>query len=118
MDRRTKPAPIPWISPEWRHNLAVRVLRWCNSRRGSGVAQMEWQVLSGDYRIGYNWQTNWSIPGVPLQPGINEITVIAEDITGLASGVTLTVTSGSLAVPAAPTGLTAAIVSPSQIDLS
>ncbi|MDQ3622013.1 MAG: fibronectin type III domain-containing protein, partial [Verrucomicrobiota bacterium] len=99
-------------------NLAIRAVRWSNDRGGSGVAQMDWQVLSGNYTVGYNWQMNWSVSGVPLEPGANQITVVVEDIKGLTNGLTLTVNSGAPGVPAAPTDLTATAVSSSQIDLS
>ncbi|MDX2031955.1 MAG: BACON domain-containing carbohydrate-binding protein [Blastocatellia bacterium] len=55
----------------------VAVVRWANDRGGSGTA------------LG---TTNWSIPGVSLQPGVNNITVTAWDPTGNPASVSLAVT--------------------------
>jgi len=41
---------------------------------------MTWQVESGDYRTGYQWRMNWSIQGISLEPGANQIVVTAEGI--------------------------------------
>jgi hypothetical protein len=63
-------------------NLAIRAVRWQDDRGGSGTARLDWQVLSGDYDSGYEWQTRWSIPAGALTPGATEVTIRAEDIKG------------------------------------
>ena len=72
-------------------NLAIRAVRWWNGKQ-SGAAQMNWQINSGDDRIGYKWQMNWTARGIPLLPGQNRIRIEAEDIKGLKSVETLLVT--------------------------
>ena len=73
-------------------NLAIHAVLWSNDRGGAGAAPMVWQVSSGDYQTGWNWQMNWSIQSVPLQPGTNVITVTVRDIKGLSQSRTLRVT--------------------------
>jgi hypothetical protein len=63
-------------------NLAIRAVRWQDDRGGSGAAELTWQVLSGDYNSGYDWQMRWSIPMDAVTPGATEVTVVAEDIKG------------------------------------
>lgn len=41
---------------------------------------------------GYRWRMDWSVHGIALQPGVNRIVVSAEDIKGLTTPKTLTVT--------------------------
>ncbi len=57
-------------------NAAVAVVRWSNDRGGGGAA------------LG---ATAWSIPSVPLQPGLNNITVTAWDVIGNAASAQLAV---------------------------
>jgi len=72
-------------------NLAIRVVRWRNDRGGEGTAKMTWKVKSGDYWKGCDWQMDWSIRGIRLQPGANKITIGVEDIKGLSTARTITV---------------------------
>jgi Ca2+-binding RTX toxin-like protein len=58
-------------------DVAVTSVTWVNDRGGSGTA------------IG---TTSWSVANVPLQAGVNVITVSANDAQGNAGGDTLTVT--------------------------
>src|SRR5438874_546194 len=51
-------------------NLAVRFVRWQNDRGGSGMAQLVWDVLRGDYNSGYSWRTRWSA-SIPVAAGQN-----------------------------------------------
>jgi hypothetical protein len=76
-------------------NLAIRFVRWQNDRGGSGTAQLTWNILSGDYRSRYKWRTRWSAPAIPLTPGLNQITVTAEDIKGLAITRVIRVANGT-----------------------
>ncbi|HEU0116448.1 MAG TPA: hypothetical protein VFQ80_17290, partial [Thermomicrobiales bacterium] len=57
-------------------NNAVAVVRWSNDRGGAGAA------------LG---ATSWTIPSIGLQPGVNNITVTAWDVTGNASSAQLAV---------------------------
>ncbi len=66
-------------------NLAIRAVRWRDDRGRSGVAKLDWEVLSGDYDSGYQWQTRWSIPAGALTPGATRVTIRAVDIKGQAS---------------------------------
>ncbi len=66
-------------------NLAIRAVHWRDDRGGSGVAELDWEVLSGDYDSGYKWRTRWSIPAGALTPGATEVTIRAVDIKGRAS---------------------------------
>jgi hypothetical protein len=76
-------------------DLAIRFVRWQNDRGGRGTAQLTWDVLSGDYRSGYKWQIRWRAPAIPLRPGLNQITVTAEDIKGLATAHVIRVANGT-----------------------
>lgn len=76
-------------------DLAIRFVRWQNDRGGRGTAQLTWDVLSGDYRSGYKWRIRWWAPAIPLQPGVNQITVTAEDIKGLATAQVIKVDNGT-----------------------
>jgi hypothetical protein len=66
-------------------NLAIWVVRWADNRGGSGVAKLDWNVISGDSSSGYDWETRWSFPTSDLSPGATEVTVTAEDIKGHAT---------------------------------
>jgi hypothetical protein len=76
-------------------DLAIRFVRWQNDRGGQGTAQLTWDVLSGDYRSGYKWRIRWLAPAIPLRPGVNQITVTAEDIKGLATAQVIRVANGT-----------------------
>jgi hypothetical protein len=103
------PTPLASLAVEGtaHDNLAVRLVRWQNDRGGRGTARMTWEVLSGDYRTGYNWRTRWSAPTIPLHAGANNITITVEDIKGLATTRQITFANGpgprSLAAPRAGT---------------
>jgi hypothetical protein len=71
-------------------NYAIRVVRWYDAKDRFGTAELTWEAeesLTPDRR----WVTRWRISGVPISPGINRITVVAEDIKGLATVRRLTV---------------------------
>lgn len=73
-----------------RDNYAIRVVRWYDAQDRFGTAELTWEAddsLSPDRA----WVTQWRIRGVPLSPGTNRITVVAEDTKGLATVRTLTV---------------------------
>lgn len=73
-----------------RDNYAIRVVRWYDARDRFGTAELTWEAddsLSPDRA----WVMQWRIRGVPLSPGANRITVVAEDTKGLATVRTLTV---------------------------
>jgi hypothetical protein len=58
-------------------NVAVTQVSWSNNRGGSGTA-------SGT--------TNWSVPSVTLQPGVNVLTITARDAASNTGTATLTIT--------------------------
>jgi hypothetical protein len=71
-------------------NYAIRAVRWYDAKDRFGTAKLIWEAddsLSPDR----TWVTRWRIRGVPLSRGINRITVVAEDIKGLATMRRLTV---------------------------
>jgi hypothetical protein len=71
-------------------NYAIRAVRWYGAKGRFGTAELTWDAedsLSPDRE----WVTRWRIRGVPLSPGSNRITVVAEDIKGLATVRRLTV---------------------------
>jgi hypothetical protein len=80
-------------------NLAIRVVRWANSRGGSGTAHLTWDIISGNYQSGYNWRTRWSAPAIPVKSGDNQITVTVEDIKGLATTQVIGFANGSSPSP-------------------
>ena len=75
-------------------DLAIWAVRWANDRGGSGTAQLTWEIdweqAEGDFAAGFTWQTHWSIDAIPLQPGINSITISADGIKGPSSSVEVT----------------------------
>jgi hypothetical protein len=99
--RAGSPGPIASLSLNGiaTDNLAIRAIRWVNSRGGSGTAQLTWDVLSGDYESGYRWRTRWSAPAIPVQPGDNQIKVTVEDIKGLATTGVIAFANGSTSAP-------------------
>jgi hypothetical protein len=71
-------------------NYAIRLVRWYDAKGRFGTAELSWEAeesLTPDRK----WVTRWRIGGVPLSPGTNRITVVAEDIKGLAAVRRLTV---------------------------
>jgi large repetitive protein len=66
-------------------NVGVTQLTWTNDRGGSGVP-----VYSPD---------DWTVSSVPLQPGVNVITITASDAAGYTTSDTLTVTQGDTIAP-------------------
>jgi hypothetical protein len=76
----TAASGAPAIEGTAHDNFAIRAVRWKDDRGGSGVASLEWQVLSGNYSSGYVWQTRWSIPVSSLTRAATKVTVVAEDI--------------------------------------
>lgn len=80
-------------------NVGVTRIDWVNSRGGSGVA---------------TGTTAWSVPGVGLQSGTNQLTVTARDAAGNTSSDALTVTSTPPASPLQVT-LTSNRVAPQPI---
>jgi|GEM_PF-261746 len=73
-------------------NGAVVAVRWSNDRGGSGAAA---------------GATNWTITGVGLQPGLNNLTVTAWDVSGNAAAAQLAVsyTPNQVVVTIAGTGV-------------
>jgi hypothetical protein len=87
-------------------DVSISNVTWSNSTTGNnGTAQ---------------GTTNWIIPNIPLQLGLNIITVTAQDSDGNTSTDTITITYSlpDTEVPTTPTSLIATAVSSSQIDLS
>jgi hypothetical protein len=74
--------PTSAIAGTAHDDLAVWAVRWQDNLGGSGVARLDWQIISGDYNSGYDWQTRWSVPGRALTPGATRVTITAEDIKG------------------------------------
>ena len=52
-------------------NLAVRRVVWTDNLGKSGVAQLQWNVLSGNYTAGYEDETRWSIPRSSGRSSVN-----------------------------------------------
>jgi hypothetical protein len=71
-------------------NFAIRVVRWYDGHDRFGTAKLVWEP-EDPLGEGSRWITRWQISGVPLSPGRNRITVVAEDIKGLATLHTLTI---------------------------
>jgi carboxypeptidase family protein len=69
--------------------FGIRVVRWYDGQDRFGTAEV---VSEPDDGLGSNgrWLARWRIEGVPVSPGTNRITVVAEDIKGLARVQTLT----------------------------
>lgn len=72
----------PVITGTATDNLAIKAVRWQDDQGGSGVAELDWEVLGGDYDSGFEWEMRWSVPGDELSPGASAVTVTAEDIKG------------------------------------
>jgi hypothetical protein len=78
----TSSGPPPLIEGTAHDNLAIWAVRWRDDGGGSGVAKLDWRVLSGNYTSGYVWETRWSIPATDLAPGATRVAITAEDIKG------------------------------------
>ena len=61
--------------------LAIRAVRWFDDRGGFGTAELDW-----DGSV-----TNWRLAGVPAPAGETRLTIVAEDIKGLATARSLTI---------------------------
>jgi hypothetical protein len=72
-------------------NLAIRVVRWYDGQGRFGTAETSWDA-SGSPDHGYSGRVSWSIDRLPGRAG-ERVTIVAEDVKGLAS--TRTVTLGS-----------------------
>jgi hypothetical protein len=70
-------------------DYAIQSVNWSSSTGAAGTAQDAWQITSGSVPSGYQSQTNWSIPSIPIAPGANVITVTAVDTHGLTKSVTI-----------------------------
>jgi hypothetical protein len=46
------------------------------------MAELRWEILSGDYRSGYEWRMRWSVSRTDLALGATRVTITAEDIKG------------------------------------
>jgi hypothetical protein len=66
-------------------NLGIKAVRWQDDQGGSGVAEMQWEVLDGNADTGFEWEMRWSVPAEKLSPEASELTVTAEDIKGRTS---------------------------------
>ena len=65
-------------------NLAVKSIEWENHYGGSGMAETNWEALSGDRISGWtNWRINWAIKDIPLVYGTNTITLKVTNNKGL-----------------------------------
>jgi hypothetical protein len=74
------PEPPPTFAGTAHDNLAIRAVRWSDDQGRSGVAELTWSVLAGDYSSGYDWEMRWSFPAADLTPGATRVTITAEDI--------------------------------------
>jgi hypothetical protein len=72
-------------------DLAIRAVRWYDERGRQGVARLTWN-FSGDERSGWNGEMSWSIDNLRIPRDATRITISAEDIKGLATELSLTVT--------------------------
>jgi hypothetical protein len=71
--------------------LAVRAVRWESDRGGNGVAKLTWKPMSDKPELGGEWEMEWTIDDLPLQPGLNTISVSVESIKGLTAQTTLAI---------------------------
>ncbi len=65
-------------------DLAIRAVRWSDGRGHRGVARLDWEILSGDYRSDYRWQTRWSITA-PVRKRAGKLFIQAVDVEGRSS---------------------------------
>jgi len=68
---------------------AIQYVSWSSSTGSTGTAQDTWQFTPGSNSTGYQSQTDWSIPSIPISPGANAITITAVDTHGLTRSVTI-----------------------------
>jgi carboxypeptidase family protein len=71
-------------------NFAIRAVRWYDDRGRQGVARLTW-MFSGDERSGWHGETDWSIDNLTIPRDATRVTIVAEDIKGLATELPLTV---------------------------
>jgi hypothetical protein len=71
--------------------LAIRSVRWYDSRGRFGTAEVKRELEGGDFRAPGAARMNWSLRGVPAPRGVTRLTIVAEDIKGLATTRTLTI---------------------------
>ncbi len=71
--------------------LAIRSVRWYDSRGRFGTAEVERELEDGDFRNPSALRLNWRLRGVPAPPGPTRLTLVASDIKGLATTRTLTI---------------------------
>jgi hypothetical protein len=70
-------------------NMAIRWVRWKTDAGASGTAEMIWTPAVDDASFPKLqsatglWEMQLNMPGIPVRPGRNLITVTAEDIKGL-----------------------------------
>jgi len=69
--------PVASLGGTSSDNVGVTLVNWANDRGGMGIA---------------TGTTNWTVTGIPLQPGTNVISVTAYDAAGNTGVATLTVT--------------------------
>jgi hypothetical protein len=62
--------------------LAIRAVRWFDDRGGFGTAELEWDGSA----------TKWRLAGVSAPARKTRLTIVAEDIKGLATARSLTIT--------------------------
>jgi hypothetical protein len=61
---------------------AIRVVRWYDDRGRFGTAKLTWRE-SGNPNKGFDARVEWTIDSLP--PGARGVTIVAEDVKGLAS---------------------------------
>jgi len=66
-------------------NLAVWAVRWRDDLGGSGVAELNWNPVDGDYKAGFDWNAQWSVPESDVSPDATRVTITAQDIKGRTS---------------------------------
>jgi hypothetical protein len=79
----------PGLEGKANDDSGIRVVRWYDDRGRFGTAQVttvprDGVGLSGD------WDTSWRIPRLPVSKRRDRVTVVAEDVKGLATVRTLT----------------------------
>jgi hypothetical protein len=61
--------------------FGIRVVRWYDDRGNFGAAEL---LPPGEDGLTLDPRMEWQMEGVPLPSGTNRVTVVAEDIKGLA----------------------------------
>ena len=97
--------PPPALRGGIEENLAVRRVVWKDNLGKTGVATLQWNILSGDYSEGYEGETRWNVPLTALSPGATSVEVTAEDIKGnLSPAMSAPVTGAGPTGPIGPGG--------------